>query len=328
MKKISVIGDGGWGTALSILMQSKGLDVVLWSVSSDYAEFLREKRENTKFLEGITLPEGLKITSKVEDVDGSDFVFFVVPCEYLREVAEKFSSCSFGTIISATKGIENTSLKRASEILSEFYDEEKINVLSGPSISFEVARGIPTTVVVASSTDARNEVQSLLMGDSFRVYTSLDILGVELGGALKNVIAIASGISDGLGFGTNTKAAILTRGLAEITRLGVKMGADSSTFRGLSGLGDLATTCISPHSRNRWFGQEIGKGRSISDVKAETEMVIEGLATSESAYELAKKHSVTMPITEKVYEMIYQGKNPAQAVKELMTREAKEEDYE
>ena len=166
------------------------------------------------------------------------------------------------------------------------------------------------------------------MGDSFRVYTSLDILGVELGGALKNVIAIASGISDGLGFGTNTKAAILTRGLAEITRLGVKMGADSSTFRGLSGLGDLATTCISPHSRNRWFGQEIGKGRSISDVKAETEMVIEGLATSESAYELAKKHSVTMPITEKVYEMIYQGKNPAQAVKELMTREAKEEDYE
>lgn len=328
MKRISVIGDGGWGTALSILMQSKGLEVVLWSAFPEYARVLREKKENIKFLEGIRLPEGLKITSSVSDVEGSDFVFFVVPCEYLREVAGKFKDLDFGTIVSATKGIENGSLKRASEILAEFYPKEKINVLSGPSISFEVARGIPTTVVVASSNGSRNEVQSLLMADAFRVYTSTDTVGVELGGALKNVIAIASGISDGLGFGTNTKAAILTRGLAEITRLGVKMGADSATFRGLSGLGDLATTCISTHSRNRWFGEEVGKGRGIEEVKAETEMVVEGLATSKSAYDLAKKYSVTMPITEKVYEVIYESKGPAEAVKDLMRRDAKEEDYE
>jgi len=198
-------------------------------------------------------------------------------------------------------------------------------VLSGPSISNEVARMMPTAVVVASRDDSSRAVRDLIMTDKFRVYTSKDVIGVEMGGALKNIIAIAAGIADGLGCGTNTKAAILTRGLAEITRLGIKMGAEHLTFSGLSGLGDLATTCISPQSRNRWFGEQIGKGKRINDVMGETEMVVEGLSTSKSAYNLSRKFKVEMPITEKVYEIIYEGKDPVSAVRELMTRGPKEE---
>ncbi|MFH1665435.1 MAG: NAD(P)H-dependent glycerol-3-phosphate dehydrogenase [Candidatus Omnitrophota bacterium] len=325
-KKISIIGDGGWGTALALLLHAKGVDTVLWSVSPQYAEFLDKKRENVKFLKGIPLPEGLKITSDDDIVKRSEYAFFVVPCEYLRSVADRFREAGFSHIISATKGIENGSLKRPSEILEEFFPDTRISVISGPSISFEVAAGIPTTVVVASNGIWRKDIQELLSTDRFRVYTSGDIRGVEMGGALKNIIAIAAGISDGLGFGTNSKAAILTRGLAEITRLGVAVGAKESTFRGLSGMGDLATTCISLKSRNRWFGEQIGKGRKVSEILKETEMVVEGLATCRSAYELAKKHGVEMPITQKVYEVIYEGKNPAAAVAELMTRESKEEE--
>jgi glycerol-3-phosphate dehydrogenase (NAD(P)+) len=328
MGKICVIGDGGWGTALSILLRSKGLDVILWSAFPEYAEYLRKHEENTKFLKGIPLPAGLKVTSEVGDLDGAENTIFVVPCEHLRNVAEKFKKMALGNIISATKGIENGSLKRPSEILSEYFPKKDISVLSGPSISWEVAKGMPTTVVIASDTDSKTDIQTLLMTGAFRVYTSSDMTGVELGGALKNVVAIAAGISDGMGFGTNAKAGLLTRGLAEITRLGVKMGAESETFRGLSGLGDLATTCISIHSRNRWFGEQVGKGREIKDIMAETEMVVEGMATARSGFALSKKYSVEMPIVQKVYEVIYEGKKSALAVKELMTRSAKEEDYD
>lgn len=328
MRKICVIGDGGWGTSLALLLHSKGADVVLWSVSPEYASYLSTKRENTKFLKGVKLPQGLKITSDDAVVREADTAFFVVPCEYLRSVADRFSGAGFERVVSATKGIENGSLKRPSEILGDFFKKSKHSVLSGPSISFEVANRVPTTVVAASLGESRKDIQSLLSTDRFRVYTSSDVIGVELGGAIKNVIAIAAGISDGMGFGTNAKAALLTRGLAEITRLGVKMGAKKETFSGLSGIGDLTTTCISTQSRNRWFGQEIGKGRSIENVLSETEMVVEGLATCKSAYELARKYEVNMPITHKVYEVLYQGKPPALAVTELMTREPKEEDYE
>ena len=326
MNKVGIIGDGGWGTALSILLHLKGVDVILWSAFPEYAEYLSQTRENTKFLKGIALPEGLKITSDVRVVSECEYAVFVVPCEYLRPVAERFKGSDFKHIISATKGIENGSLKRPSEILGEWFDDNKISVLSGPSISFEVARGIPTTVVVASDSNNLKDVQDIMTAERFRVYTSRDTVGVETGGALKNVVAIAAGISDGLGFGTNTKAALLTRGLAEITRIGVKMGADKGTFRGLSGLGDLATTCISTHSRNRWLGEEIGKGRKLDDIISETEMVVEGVATSRSARELALKYQVDMPITQKVYEVLYEDKDPALAVKELMTRDPKEED--
>ncbi|MDP8298419.1 MAG: NAD(P)H-dependent glycerol-3-phosphate dehydrogenase [Candidatus Tantalella remota] len=327
MSKVCIIGDGGWGTALAILLVEKGVDTVLWSYSPEYAEYLDKKRENSKFLEGVPLPADLKITSDVDEAKGADYAVFVVPCEYLRSVAEKFSDAGFGNIVSATKGIETGTLKRATEMLEDYFPADRISVLSGPSISYEVARGIPTTVVVASDGDCKDSVSDLFMTDNFRVYTLADVLGVELGGALKNIIAIAAGVSDGMGFGTNSKAALLTRGLAEITRLGVKMGAESSTFRGLSGLGDLATTCISRYSRNRWFGEQLGKGKDIKEVLSQTEMVVEGMGTSSSAYELAKKYGVEMPITQKVYELIYEGKDPAVAVKELMTRDPKEEDY-
>ncbi|MGB2601174.1 MAG: NAD(P)H-dependent glycerol-3-phosphate dehydrogenase [Candidatus Omnitrophota bacterium] len=327
MSKITIIGDGGWGTALAILLSRKGIDTTLWSVSPEYAEQLAEKRENTKFLEGVRLPEDLKITSDDKLAAEAEFAIFAVPCEYLRSVVKRFKTAPFVYIVSATKGIENGSLERPSEILGEYFDEDKINVLSGPSISFEVAREVPTTVVVASKGSGHVDVRDLLMTDRFRVYTSKDVVGVEMGGALKNIIAIAAGISDGLGFGTNAKAAILTRGLAEISRLGVKMGAEQMTFSGLSGVGDLATTCISSHSRNRWFGEQIGLGRDIKEILAETEMVVEGRATCKSAYELAKKYGVDMPITQKVYEIIYEDKDPGLAVRELMTRDPKDEDY-
>ncbi len=328
MKKVAIIGDGGWGTALALLLHSKGVKTVLWSNFPDYAARMDRERENVKFLKGVPLPDDLAITADDAVAKDAETAVFAVPCEYLRSVIDRFSGASFKHIVSATKGIEKGSLKRPSEIHKDAFTGSRICVLSGPSISFEVARKMPTTVVVASENNSRKEVQQLLMSDRFRIYTSADVIGVELGGALKNIIAIAAGISDGLGFGTNTKAAILTRGLAEITRLGVKMGAESATFRGLSGLGDLATTCISPHSRNRWLGEQIAKGRDIEEALGETEMVAEGMATSGSAYQASRKYGVVMPITEKVYQILYEGKDPATAVRELMTRDPKEEDYE
>ncbi len=328
MSKVSVIGDGGWGTALALLLHSKGVDTTLWSYSPEYAEHLDRRRENTKFLEGVSLPRDLKITSDDAAVKEAEYALFAVPCKYLRSVLDRFTGADFIYIVSATKGIETGSLKRPSEILAEYFRNSRIGVISGPSISFEVARNVPTAVVVAGDGEWKKEVRDFLMTERFRVYTSGDVTGVEMGGALKNIIAIAAGISDGLGFGTNSKAAILTRGLAEITRLGVKMGAERSTFRGLSGLGDLATTCISAHSRNRWFGTEVGKGGNIDEILAGTEMVVEGLDTCKSAHELAKKYGVEMPITQKVYEVLYKGKDPGAAVSELMTRSPKEEDYE
>jgi glycerol-3-phosphate dehydrogenase (NAD(P)+) len=328
MSRISVIGDGGWGTALGIHLAGKGVDTLLWSVSPEYAEELRQKRENDKFLPGIKMPSSLAVTSETEVVRRSGTALFVVPCEYLRSVAERFRGADFDNVISATKGIENDTLKRPSEILGEYFPGSMISVISGPSISYEVARRHPTTVVLAGEDGCTEKVRDLLMNGRFRVYTSEDVTGVELGGALKNVIAIAAGISDGLGFGTNSKAAILTRGLAEITRLGVSMGADSGTFRGLSGLGDLATTCISSHSRNRWFGEQIGKGRGAKEVLEGTEMVVEGALTCRSAYELSKREKVDMPIINSVYKVLYEGRSPQQEVEQLMNRDPKEEDYE
>jgi glycerol-3-phosphate dehydrogenase (NAD(P)+) len=326
MNKVAVIGDGGWGTALALSLHSSGVDTVLWSYSPEYADFLKENRENVKFLKGVTIPGDLKVTSDDAEVLDADIALFVVPCEYLRAVAGRFVGGNFDYIISATKGVENTTLQRPSEILSGIFKGTPVGVLSGPSISVEVAKNFPTTVVFAAENGWNKKVQKLLNTKSFRVYTSSDVVGVELGGALKNVIAIAAGISDGMGFGTNTKAALLTRGLAEITKLGIAVGARKETFKGLSGIGDLATTCMSPHSRNRWFGEQIGKGRKPEEVLRETEKVVEGIATSRSAYELAKSHSVDMPITQMVYEIIYENKDPRLAVEELMTRELKDED--
>ena len=329
IKKIAVIGDGGWGTTLAILLCQKKYDVTLWGAFPEYLKELDSKRVNAKFLPGIPVPRQINITSSIDDaVKGKDMIVLAVPSQHTRGVltrlkGQKFSSEIF---VSVTKGIENGTLKRMSEIIKEAIGDVKLVALSGPTIAHEVALGIPTTIVAASA-DARlaKSVQDVFMTDAFSVYASDDVIGTELGGSLKNVIAIAAGISDGLKFGTNAKAALLTRGLVEMVRLGIAMGAKKETFYGLSGLGDLATTCISPYSRNRRFGEEIGRGMIPQDALKETEMVVEGASTTKSAYDLAKRHKIEMPITSEIYKVIYENKDPKKAVFDLMTRPPKSE---
>ncbi|NQT06032.1 MAG: NAD(P)-dependent glycerol-3-phosphate dehydrogenase [Candidatus Omnitrophica bacterium] len=329
--KITILGDGGWGTTLAVHLYGLGNSVKLWGAFPDYIKVLDKKRENTKFLPGVKIPKDLVLTSDLKDaIDGADIILLAVPSQHMRGVLGKLkkAGCSHAKIISATKGIENDKLLRMSEVIKEILGDIKLSVLSGPSIAYEVARYMPTTVVVASTDkNFAREVQSLFMSENFRVYTSPDIIGVELGGSLKNVVAVASGIADGLGFGANSKAAILTRGLREITRLGVAMGADKETFSGLSCMGDLITTCMSKHSRNRWLGEELGKGKKPQDIIKSTEMVLEGFSTTKSVYKLAKKKRVDMPITNEMYAILHENKDPKEAVSALMTRAPKDEIY-
>ncbi|MDP3792050.1 MAG: NAD(P)H-dependent glycerol-3-phosphate dehydrogenase [Candidatus Omnitrophota bacterium] len=329
IKNISVIGDGGWGTTLAILLSEKGYEVTLWSAFADYANLLKSKRVNTKFLPGIRIPNQVQITSSLDvAMDGNDLVVLAVPSQYTRGVLTRLSACKMSgkIFVSVAKGIENKTLKCMSDVIYEVLGKIPLAVLSGPTIAHEVALKVPTTIVSsASDIELAKQVQDVFMTDTFRVYASTDVLGAELGGSLKNVVAIAAGISDGLGFGTNAKAALLTRGLVEMVRLGVAMGAKKETFYGLSGLGDLATTCISTHSRNRHFGEAIGKGKTPSDVLKESEMVVEGVATTQSAYDLAKKYNIDMPITSEIYKVIYEDKDPKKAVYDLMTRPPKVE---
>lgn len=330
-KSIGVIGDGGWGTTLAIILAQKGLDVTLWGAFPDYIEILKAKRLNSKFLPGVKIPHEVKITSSLDEaVENNDIVVLAVPSQYMRSVLTRITACKLSgkVFVSVAKGIENKTLKRMSEIIHELLGSVQIAILSGPTIAHEAAKGIPTTIVASSQDMAvAKEIQSVFMTDRFRVYTNNDIIGVEIGGSSKNVIAIAAGISDALGFGTNAKAALLTRGLVEMARLGVAMGAKKETFYGLSGLGDLATTCISPYSRNRHFGEEIGKGITSKDALKESEMVVEGVATTESAYELAKRFKIEMPITSEIYKVLYEKKDPKKAVHDLMTRSPKEEGF-
>jgi glycerol-3-phosphate dehydrogenase (NAD(P)+) len=325
-KKIAVLGDGGWGTTSAIILANKGYDVTLWGAFPDYIAALKKARVNIKFLPGVKIPDKVKMASRAGDLPKDAVFLIAIPCKYLRGVLAPFRDTIGEKLVSLTKGIETGSLKRPSEILSEIFGSRKIAVLSGPTISYEVARGMPATVV-ASSQDAEfaKETQEIFTTPAFRVYTSDDLIGVELGGALKNIIAIAAGISDGMGFGVNTKAALLTRGLVEIIRLGEKMGARKETFFGLSGLGDLATTCMSEHSRNRMLGEKIGRGGKLKDILKKTETVAEGVTTTGSAYELAKRMAVEMPITEKIYQVLYENKEPSVAVGELMGRSLKAE---
>ncbi len=328
---IAVIGDGGWGTTLAILLSGSKNDVRLWGAFPDYTEILERKRENIKFLPGVKIPDKIAILSDLnKTINGAELIVLAVPSQYMRKVLEQIRAC--GSIkqetISAAKGIENNTLLRMSEVIKEVLGDVKVGAISGPSIAYEVARSKPTTIVIASE-DAgfSRKMQGLFMGGSLRVYTSPDMIGVELGGSLKNVIAIASGIADGLGMGANSKAAILTRGMQELTRLGLAMGAKRETFSGLSCMGDLITTCMSSHSRNRWFGEEIGKGKRAADIIKSTEMAVEGYGTAKSAYELSKKFKVEMPITGQMYEILYKKKGPKDAVKSLMARTPKDEIY-
>lgn len=329
IKNIAVIGDGGWGTTLGALLAKKGFGVTIWGFFPEHIELVRRERENVKFLPGIRIPDSVRLTSSMDEaLRGSDLVLLATPSQHTRGVLDmlKMNDISGKIFVSVTKGIENKTLKLMNELIVEILGNIPLVMLSGPTIALEVANGVPTTIVAASSDiELARAVQTVFSTDRFRVYTNNDVVGVEVGGSIKNVIAIASGISDGLGFGTNTKAALLTRGLVEIVRLGVAMGAKPETHYGLSGLGDLATTCMSSYSRNRWLGEEIGKGKKLKDVLGETEMVVEGVATAKSAHELSGKYKVDMPITQEIYKVLYENKDPKIAVQDLMTRSPKEE---
>ncbi len=332
MKKtdIAILGDGGWGTTLAILLHNKGLPVTLWGAFENYTRQINRSRINKRFLPGIRIPSGIIITSDLKvALTGKDIIIFAIPSQYMRGVLKKIKMIDYppkAIYLSVTKGIEIASLKRMSEIIKDELGNLKLAVLSGPTIAHELAKRLPTTAVISSPDKAlRKKLQGIFGTPVFRIYTNDDIVGVELGGSLKNVIAIACGISDGLGFGTNTKAALLSRGLCEISRLGEAMGAKKKTFSGLSGLGDLVTTCISPYSRNRFVGEQIARGKTLQEIKSRMQMVAEGVPTANSAYELSLKYKVDMPITKEIYLVLYKNKKPRKAVEYLMARERKEE---
>ncbi|MCH5213042.1 MAG: NAD(P)H-dependent glycerol-3-phosphate dehydrogenase [Oscillospiraceae bacterium] len=321
--KIAVIGSGGWGTAIAVLLAGKGNDVYMWSWIQEETDRLNADRENKEFLPGVKLPDNIICTHDMGAcIDGAEVVVTAAPSPATRTTAKQMSPFvkPGQKLVNISKGLEGE--LRLSEVYKQEIPQADISVLSGPSHAEEVGRGVPTTVVVASDKKETAELlQDVFMTASFRVYTSDDITGVELGGALKNVIALCAGISDGLGYGDNTKAALITRGVAEITRLGVAMGARASTFAGLSGLGDLIVTGTSTLSRNHTAGELLGKGMSLDDTLKKVHMVVEGVNTAEAAYKLSKKYGVETPIIEQAYNLLYKGITPEEAVNTLMTRQ-------
>ena len=327
--KVTVLGDGGWGTAIALVNARKGNDVLLWSAFPDYAEVLNQKRENVKFLPGFKIPNTVTITSDLaKAVQFGEIIVLAVPSQFLRNILFKLKDFDLSKkiIVSVAKGIETKTLARPSEIIFFVLGKVNLVVLSGPSHAEEVARNIPTLVVVASrDTKAAETVQEAFRDSRFRIYVQNDIVGVELGGALKNIIAIGAGLCDGLGLGSNTKAALLSRGLLEMTQLGVRMGANPNTFFGLSGLGDLVTTCISEYGRNLRVGRELGEGKKLKEILANMQQVAEGVETTRSAYQLAQKYGVTAAIISEIYKMLFEDKDPKQALEDLMSREAHEE---
>jgi glycerol-3-phosphate dehydrogenase (NAD(P)+) len=330
--KISVLGAGGWGTTLGILLHYNGHQVTLWEFSRSYAKELNKKRINSIYLPGVAIPKEIIISSDLEEsIHQKNLIILAVPSQFLRSVVDKikYSDVKNSIFVSVAKGIENKHLMTMSQMLKDVHPhltDEQIGALSGPSHAEEVSKRIPTAVVAASTElETSKSIQAAFMNSYFRVYSSTDILGVELGGAFKNVIAIGAGIIDGAGFGDNTKAAIMTRGVAEISRLGLAMGARPETFAGLSGMGDLIVTCMSKHSRNRYVGEQIGKGKKLKEVLKNMEMVAEGVETSRSASKLAEKLNVETPITTEVYKILFEDKDPVKATTDLMTRDMKTE---
>ena len=328
-ERIGILGGGSWGTALAILLAQKGYDVDMWLRDEKQIQEIRDSGINKKYLPNVFLPTNIKLTSDLEEANyKKDIVVLSVGTHGIRDVLKNCKPYidPKQIIVNVSKGIENDSLLRISEIVGEILPESRYAVLSGPSHAEEVAVNMPTTVVSASSSKEIAEyVQDLFITPSFRVYTNPDVIGVELGGSLKNIIALGAGISDGLGCGDNTKAALMTRGIFEMSRLGEKMGADSNTFSGLAGIGDLIVTCTSMHSRNRRAGILIGQGKKVEDAIKEIGMVVEGIKTTKSAYMLAKKHNITMPITEEIFGVIYEGRDVRDSVTNLMVRDRKHE---
>lgn len=329
MKKVAVIGSGSWGTAISVVLATNGHSVYLWSYFKEESEKLSKDRENKAFLPGVILPENVICTPSMEEaVSNADLVVLASPSHTVRNVAKSLAPYlkKEQPLLNIAKGLETDTQLRLSEVIRQEIPENPIAVMSGPSHAEEVGRFLPTTNVVASEDETLlTFIQDIFMNKVFRVYTNPDLIGVEVGGALKNVIALCAGISDGCGFGDNTKAALMTRGITEIARLGVAMGASSTTFFGLTGIGDLIVTCTSMHSRNRRAGILIGQGKSLEETLAEVKMVVEGVKTTEAAYALAKKLDIEMPIVEQMHAVLFEGHDPKTAAQELMQREKKSE---
>ena len=329
MANVGVIGAGSWGTALSVLLADNGHHVTIWSIDEKEVEMLDKKREHLTKLPGVKLSNGMTITGDLESaVKGKDFLVLAVPSPFTRATAKKMSAYvgKGQIIVDVAKGIEESTLLTLSAQIEEEIPQADVAVLSGPSHAEEVGRGIPTTVVVgAKNKETAEMLQDVFMNKVFRVYTSPDVLGMELGGSLKNVIALAAGMADGLGYGDNTKAALITRGISEISRLAIKMGANAETLSGLTGIGDLIVTCESKHSRNRKAGMLMGQGYTMKQAMDEVKMVVEGVYSAKAAIALARKYEVAMPIIEEINHVLFDDKPAKDAVRELMLRDRREE---
>lgn len=331
--KFAVLGDGAWGTAIALLLAARAEHrVTLWSAREENGRILRERRENIHLLPGVPIPDAVELTTDANQaIRGAELCVVAIPTAYLRETLQRIAAARPSAdcpVVSLTKGLENGTFLRPTEIVQQVLGSQRLAVLSGPSHAEEMSRGMPTTVVAASTDwELANWIQQRFSTDRFRVYTNLDVVGVELGGALKNIIGIAAGIGDGLGFGDNAKAALLTRGLVEIARFGVALGAEHQTFFGLAGLGDLITTCISRHGRNRHVGERLARGEKLPQILGSMKMVAEGVYTTRSVHDKAGRMGIDMPITTEVHRVLYEDKAPAAAVKDLMVRELRGEKF-
>jgi len=327
MKCIAIIGSGSWGVALGIHLAKLGNNVKLWSFSQEEADLINNEKK-CKFLPMATIPDGIICTTSYEEaINGSDYILHVTPSKFTRENFRKYKQyITNQPVIICSKGFEKETTYTLDEVLKEEMPNVRIGALSGPSHAEEVSMGVPTVLTIASEEDIiLDDIQKIFMCDVMRIYTTKDVKGVELGGALKNIIAFCSGVAAGIGLGDNTFAALITRGLVELARLGVELGGEKETFYGLSGLGDLIVTCLSEHSRNRRAGKLIGQGKTLEETREEVGMTIESIDNIEVAYELFKKHNIDMPITEQVYNILYTNLSPKEAVNILMTREKREE---
>ena len=326
---VAILGAGSWGTALAIQLCNLGHKVDIWTRSQEDADNINEKREQKKYLPDVLIPTNISCYTDIERVLRSkEIIVVAIPSQHIRENLKNIKTLinSGQIIVSVTKGIEENSLMRMSQVINQEVPGSKIAILSGPSHAEEVAKNIPTTIVSASEDlQIAKKIQDVFMSPSFRVYTNSDLIGVEIGGALKNVIALCAGISDGLGFGDNTKAALMTRGITEIARLGSALGARKQTFAGLTGMGDLIVTCTSMHSRNRRAGMLIGQGKSVEEALKEIKMVVEGVRTTRAAHNLSNKFGVEMPIVEQAYKVLFENEDSRQAVMNLMIRDKKHE---
>lgn len=329
IQRTAIVGAGGWGTALAVLWAKRGNAITLWGNNPERAARLRETRENAQYLPGVKIPESIAVTSEIADCLSADLIVFVTPSVALRSVAKRLQAAGLNSgaiLLSGTKGIEHGTGLRMTEVLQEIFPDNTVAVLSGPNLAVEVSRDLPTAAVLGCrNPQCAEELQAYLGSERFRIYSSDETIGIELGGALKNVFAIAAGAGDGFGLGDNSKAALVTRSLAELLRLGTAMGGNPRTFYGLSGAGDLIATCFSQLSRNRRVGERLGRGETIEQITASTQSVAEGVPTAKSAFECARKFQIETPIIDQVYSIVHEGKRPADAMQELLARDQKAE---